>query len=108
VDHVSVWSVDGEGRENMVCEYWTWTDSAHPSGIRFTGKFSSHVLGLALDFILMNQDQFTRPADASPEGLTLIDPPSAEELAEATTWMSGAQGAATNVSRADHERVATV
>jgi hypothetical protein len=108
VDYLSIWSVDAEGHQNMVCDYWTWTSSAHPSGIRFTGKFQSHQLGLALDFILLNQDQFTRPADACPEGLALIDPPTGDELTEAAAWMSGVHGAATNVSRAEDVKVAAL
>jgi len=47
-------------------------------------------LGQALDFILKNQDQFTRPADACPEGLALFYPPTGDERAAAATWMSGA------------------
>jgi hypothetical protein len=108
VDYLSIWSVDAEGKQNMVCDYWTWTSSAHPSGIRFTGKFSSAPLGLALDFILMNQDQFTRPADACPEGLALIYPPTGDKRTEAATWMNGVHGAATNVSRPGNERVAAL
>jgi len=105
VDYLSIWLVDAEGHQKMVCDYWTWTSTGHPSGIRFTGNFSSPPLGLALDFILMNQDQFTRPADACPEGLALINPPTGVDLIEATTWMGGAHGAATNVSRAEPEKV---
>ena len=71
-----------------------------------TANSNSAPLGLALDFILMNQDQFTRPADACPEGLALVFPPTADELTKATTWMSGVHGAATNVSRVDNERAA--
>jgi hypothetical protein len=108
VDYLSIWSVDGEGKQHMVCDYWTWTSSAHPSGICFNGKSQSHQLGLALDFILMNQNQFTRPADACPEGLALIYPPTADELAEATAWMGGVHGAATNASRAEDEKVAAL
>lgn len=107
VDYLSIWWVDAEGKQKMVCDYWTWTSSAHPSGVRFNNKFQSPQLGLALDFILMNQDQFTRPADACPEGLELTYPPSGDELAEATTWMGGVHGAATNVSRPEVEKVAT-
>ena len=69
VDYVSVWTVDTEGHQTMVCDYWTWTSPAHPSGIRFNGKFSLAAVGMALDFILINQNQVTRPADACPEGL---------------------------------------
>jgi hypothetical protein len=108
VDYLSIWSVDAEGHQNRVCEYWTWTSSAHPSGIRFDNKFQSPALGLALDFILMNQDQFTRPADACPEGLEIINPPTGDELTEATTWMSGVHGAATNVSRPEDEKAAAL
>ena len=108
VDYLSLWSVDAEGHQNMVCDYWTWTASAHPSGIRFNNKFQSQQLGLALDFILMNQDQFTRPTDACPEGLALIYPPTRDELTEATTWMSAVHGAATNVSRVVNEKVAAL
>jgi len=106
VDYLSIWSVDAEGHQNMVCDYWTWTSPAHPSGICFKNKFHSPPLGLALDFILMNQDQFTRPADACPEGLALVHPPTGDELTEASTWMSGVHGVPTNVTRAGSERAA--
>jgi len=100
VDYLSIWSVNAKYEQHMVCDCWTWTSSAHPSGIRFTGKFQPPKLGMALDFILMNQDQFTRPAGACPEGLALVYPPNADELTEATTWIAGVHGAATNVSPA--------
>jgi len=108
VDYLSIWAVDSEGRQNRMCEYWTWASPAHPFGIYFNNKFHSHPLGLALDFILMNQNQFTRPADASPEGLALVYPPTGDELTEATTWMGGVHGAATSVSRAEVEKVAAL
>ena len=108
VDNLSIWSVDSEGKQILVCEYWTRTSSAHPSGISFDNKFHSQHLGLALDFILINQDQFTRSADACLEGLALIYPPTGDELTEATTWMSGVQGAATKVSHAGNEKVAAL
>ena len=41
LDYLNVWSVDAEGHQNRVCDYWTWTSSAHPSGIRFNNKFQS-------------------------------------------------------------------
>jgi hypothetical protein len=41
VDYLNIWSVDGEGHQKMVCDYWTWTSSAHPSGISFNNKFHS-------------------------------------------------------------------
>jgi hypothetical protein len=63
-------------------------------------------LDKALDFILMNQDQFTRPADSCAEGLALIDPPTEVERTEAAAWMSGVRDAATKVTRAGVETVA--
>ena len=108
VDYLSIWLVDAEGHQKMVCDYWTWTSPAHASGICFTGKFSAPQLGLALDFILMNQGQFTRAADACPEGLAIVDPPTRDESAEAAAWMSGVHGAATNVCRPVNDGVATL
>ena len=105
VDYLSVWSVDAEGHQSMLCDYWTWTSPAHTSGISFKRTLNSPRLVLALDFILMNQNQFTRPADACPEGLALVYPPTADEINEATIWMAGARGASTNVSPAEIEKV---
>ena len=106
VDYLSIWSVDAEGHQTMLCDYWTWTSPAHTSGISFKKDFSSPQLGLALDFILMNQNQFTRPADACPEGLALVYPPTADEFNEATTWMAGVHGVSTNVSPAEGDKAA--
>jgi len=108
VDYLNIWSVNVEGKQHMVCDYWTWTSSSHASGIRFHGKFRSPPLGLALDFILMNQDQFTRPADACPEGLALVYPPTGDDLTEATTWVAAMHGATTNVSHAEAGKVAAL
>jgi hypothetical protein len=107
-DYLSIWSVDAEGHQNRVCDYWTWTASAHPSGIRFDNKFRSSALGLALDFILMDQDQFTRRADACPEGLETINLPAGDELTEPATWIGGVHGAATNLNRAEDGMVAAL
>jgi hypothetical protein len=100
LDYLSVWSVRAGGEQDLVCDYWTWTSAAHPTGVRFRNSFHSDHLGQALDFILVNQDQFTRPADACRDGLALIYPPTEDDRTEAATWMSGAHGAAPNVSRA--------
>ena len=107
VDYLSIWSVNAESQQQMVCSYWTWTSPAHPSGVRFSNRFQSDQLGQTLDFILMNQGQFTRRADACRDGLALIYPPIGDERTEAATWMSGVHGAPTNVSCPGDERVAT-
>jgi len=108
LDYLSVWSVRAGGEQDLVCDYWTWTSSAHPGGVRFSNGFASDRLGQTLDFVLMNQDQFTRPADACRDGLALIYPPSGEERTEAATWMRGVHGAARNVSRNGDARVAAL
>ena len=108
VDYLSIWSVNAEGEQNRMCDYWTWTSSAHASGTCFNSKFHSHQLGQALDCILMNQDKFTRPADACAEGLVLVHPPTGDEHTEAATWLSGVLGAVPSVSRTEDKRVATL
>jgi hypothetical protein len=108
VDYLSIWSVNAESQQQMVCSYWTWTSPAHTIGVRFSNGFQSDRLGQTLDFILMNQGQFTRRADACRDGLALIHPPTGDERTEAATWMSGVHGAPTNISRPGDERVATL
>jgi hypothetical protein len=100
LDYVSVWSVRAGGRQDLVCDYWTWTSSAHPSGVRFRNGHRSEQLAQILDLIMKNQDQFTHPADACRQGLVLIHPPASEELAEATTWIKVFRGSTTNADGA--------
>jgi hypothetical protein len=44
-------------------------------------------LAQTLDFVMKNQGQFTRPADAGRHGLVLIYPPDGDDRIEAATWM---------------------
>jgi hypothetical protein len=105
LDYVSVWSAKGGGYQDLVCDYWTWTSSAHASGVRFTNGYHSDTLALTLDFILKNQDQFTRPVDACRDGLVVIHPPTEDERTEASRWKREARGTATNFGGAAAERV---
>jgi hypothetical protein len=105
LDYVNVWSVDPEGHQNRVCEYWTGTSTAHPSGVHFSNRYDSEQLAQALESILMNQDQFTRRADACRDGLALIYPPTEDERAEAATWIKAIHGSAPNFGGAADERV---
>lgn len=105
LDYLGVWSVRTEGYQFLVCDYWTWPSQAHPSGIRFTNRHHSDRLAQSLDFIMKNQDQFTRPPDAFRDGLILIDPPTEVELTQLAPWMIGLQGAAAGVSPPAHEKV---
>jgi hypothetical protein len=103
LDYVSVWSVNAGGEQDLVCDFWTWASTSHPSGVRFTNGYTSKSLAQTLGFILMNQDQFTRRADACRDGLVLLSPPTRQEHEEAAAWGSRIHGVAANVSRAAYE-----
>ncbi len=94
LDYASVWSVREGGYQNLICDYWTCTSSAHPSGIRFRDRHYSEQLAEALGFIMKNQDQYLRSADACHDGLVLIYPPTEAERSEAVAWMGTVRGAA--------------
>ena len=108
LDYVSVWSARAWGYYDLVCDYWTWTSSAHPAGVLFRNSRNSGKLAETLDFIMKNQDQFTRPADACRDGLILIDPPTERERTEAGAWKRDLQSAAADFSRVADEVVATL
>jgi hypothetical protein len=91
VDHLSVWSVRAGGYQDLVCDFWASTSVAHASGASFGNRHSSDKLAANLDFIMKNQGQFTRAADAGRHGLVLLYPPDAKDRAEAATWMKRAQ-----------------
>jgi hypothetical protein len=91
LDHVSVWSARGGGYRDLVCDFWTSASLAHSMGARFEGRYYSDVLGQALLFVMKNQGQFTRPADAGRHGLVLIHPPDAADRREAASWMKSVQ-----------------
>ena len=92
LDSVSVWSSKAWGYHDLVCDYWMSSSPAHPSGVCFKNGNGSDRLADSLGFIMNNQDQFTRPADAGRNGLVLIDPPAADERQEAATWMNQIRG----------------
>jgi len=104
LDYMSIWSVRGEGEQDLVCDYWMRASSAHPSGVRFSNGHCSDQLSQSLDFIMKNQDQFTRRADACRDGLVLIYPPTKDERAEAASWMREIHGAAASLGGAADER----
>lgn len=87
LDHVSVWSVRAQGYQDLVCDYWTRIPSAHPTSTCFENGYYSDQLARTLEFIMSNQGQFTRPADAGRHGSVEIHPPDADDRREAATWM---------------------
>jgi hypothetical protein len=91
LDHLSVWSVRAGGYQDLVCDFRASASLAHPRGACFGNRHSSDKLAAALDFIMKNRGQFTRPADAGRHGLVLIHAPDADDRREATTWMKVAR-----------------
>jgi hypothetical protein len=92
LDSLCVLTDQTGGRQDVLCDYWTSASSAHPSGIRFRDGGHSDNLALNLDFIMKNQDRFTRPPDACRHGLVLIHPPAVDERAEVSACMSAVRG----------------
>jgi hypothetical protein len=101
LDNVSVWSAKAWGYHDLLCDYWTSASSAHPGGASFKNGHRSEKLAEGLDFIMRNQNLFTRPADAGRNGLVLIDPPAVDERQQAATWMNQVHGSDTNFASAD-------
>ena len=100
LDRVSVWHAKAWGYHDLVCDYWTSASSVHPSGASFKNGYSSDKLAETVGFIMKNQDQFTRQADAGDHGLILIDLPSAEERRDAVAWMNQVRGNTSSFSSA--------
>lgn len=91
LDHVSVWLVKAGGYQELVCDYWTWASSAHPSGLHFGDRYRSEKLARALDYIMKNQGQFRRGPDAIHYSLVPVFPPTEDESAEAAAWVAGSR-----------------
>jgi hypothetical protein len=91
LDHLSVWSVRAGGYQDLVCDFQSSASLAHPNGACFGTRYSSDKLAASLGFIMKNQGQFTRPADAGPHGLVLIHAPDADDRKEAAAWMKAAR-----------------
>jgi hypothetical protein len=87
LDHLSVWSVRARGYQDLVCGYWTPVSSAHPTSTCFENGYYSDRLARTLEFIMGNQDQFTRPADAGRHGSVQIHPPDVDDRRNAATWI---------------------
>jgi hypothetical protein len=87
VDDLTVWSVQSRGHYYLVCDYWTGTSPTHPSGTRFRNGHCSDKLAESLDFIMKNQDQFTRAADACRHGMVPVHAPDGDDRTEAANWV---------------------
>jgi hypothetical protein len=91
LDHLSVWSVRSGGYQDLVCDFRASASLAHSSGVCFGKRHSSNTLAETVEFIMKNQGQFTRPADAGRHGLVLIHAPDTDERREAAAWIKAAR-----------------
>ena len=104
LDHLRVWSDRAKGYQDLVCDYWTCASPAHPDGAAFKNDHHSDRLAQTLDFIMKNQDRFTRPAGTSPNGLVLIYPPAGDDRTEAAAWWTGVSGIAADFGGVAEEK----
>lgn len=93
LDHLSIWLIKPKGYLDLVYEHWAKASGTCRAGARFANGHDSDRLAHALNFILKNQDQFTKAADRS-KGRILLHPPTVDEHIEAVAWMRGLPGAA--------------
>jgi hypothetical protein len=88
---VTVWTIKNRGYGTLVCRYSAApSNSASPSledsPVHFVNSYHSKKLADTLDFVMRNQNRFTRPADRSIHGLVQIDCPSPKDRSDAATW----------------------
>jgi hypothetical protein len=57
----------------------------------FANSYDSKMLATNLDFIMQNQDRFSRPLDQSAHGLVQIGAPTDEDCTSAASWWLSAR-----------------
>src|SRR5579864_8167990 len=94
LNSVEVWKIKNRGNGTLVCRHTILrTDSSpvapEPLEIRFANNYRSTILAENLDFIMRNQQEFSRHPDRSVFGLVQIDRPNEEERKSAAIWSRG-------------------
>jgi hypothetical protein len=73
--------------ENLVCDYSVVPSSGSQlQRARFANAYASQSLAEALDFIMQNQSQFSRPTGRGVNGLVQVAAPTKEDRASAADW----------------------
>jgi hypothetical protein len=86
VASLQVWDTH-KGYENLVCDYSVRPSSGSElQGARFANAYASRTLAEALDFIMQNQTQFSRPAGRGVNGLVQVAAPTKADSASAADW----------------------
>jgi len=88
---VEVWMIKKRGYGCLVFRYCLEQSASlaprrKAPTMHFANSYDSKILAANLDFIMRNQDQFSRPMDHSIHGLVQIDAPSEDERAAAAKW----------------------
>jgi hypothetical protein len=94
LNSVEVWKIKNRGNGTLVCRYTISRSDSSPVApatleMHFANNYRSTILADNLDFIMRNQQQFSRPPDRSIHGLVQIDLPSEEERKSAVIWSRG-------------------
>ena len=89
VAQLTVWLVSGGGYQERICDYRLAAASDRPPEWRCWTRLRSPRLTAVVDFIVRNQKRFSRPPSANPSGLVVVFPPTAEQRAEAASWIAG-------------------
>lgn len=99
LNHLGVWLARSRGYQDLVCDYWAGASAEHPAGAHFRNGHSSEQLAGTLEFLMKNQDRFTRLPDACRNGMVLIYPPGEDARSEAAAWQRGLHGTAADICR---------
>jgi len=86
---VEVWMMKNRGYGCLAFRYSVAQSSAPLSGaptIYFANSYSSKMLAENFDFIMRNQDRFSRPLDQSVHGLVQVDAPDEQDRVSAAAW----------------------
>ena len=89
LDQLTVWLVSTGGYQDRICDYRAGSAAHEPRVWQCWTRLRSAKLVGALNFIMRNQERFTRAADASHCGVIVVFPPTDEQRAEAATWAAG-------------------
>jgi hypothetical protein len=83
IEYLKIWSSTTRGYLSLVCDYAVAWHRPNGAGARFSNGFHSRDLGRFLDSILMNQNLFIHGCRANCNVLIKVNPPSAEQVAQA-------------------------
>jgi hypothetical protein len=88
LEYLKVWSSPRRGHWDLVCEYWRDASPSRAAGLRFSNGCSSERLAQILTLAMEHQDTSSGLPDSYRDGMVQVYPPSEQERAAATAWMT--------------------